>query len=84
MSDNIIPKVELLDDVSEGHADIIILKYPLWIDYSVESVSEMVGYFKSDVGMSDSQVSKVLLKRPTIVSNGLEKMAGKSEQVAKQ
>ena len=33
LPENIMPKVELLDDVSEGHADIILLNYPLWLDY---------------------------------------------------
>lgn len=34
----------------------------------------MVGFFKAEVGLGDSEVAKVLLKRPAIVSNGLEKM----------
>ena len=74
LPENIIPKVELLDEISEGHADIIILKYPLYLDYSVEGVSDLVSFLKERVNLANREVAKVLIKRPTVVSNGLEKM----------
>jgi len=74
LPDNIIPKVELLDEISEGHADIIILKYPLYLDYSLEGISDLVSFLKERVKLTNREVAKVLIKRPTLVSNGLEKM----------
>ncbi|GMH80602.1 hypothetical protein TL16_g08615 [Triparma laevis f. inornata] len=74
LPDNIIPKVELLDEISEGHADIIILKYPLYLDYSLEGISDLVSFLKERVKLANREVAKVLIKRPTLVSNGLEKM----------
>ncbi|KAL2339545.1 hypothetical protein Fmac_007485 [Flemingia macrophylla] len=72
----LVPRVELLMELSDGDPDgvkKVLLRFPIFLNYSEKHVEEHVGFLRSFVELDDRQIFRIILGFPAIVTASRER-----------
>ncbi|TKY74016.1 Mitochodrial transcription termination factor-related [Spatholobus suberectus] len=72
----LVPRVNVLMELSDGDEDgvrRVLLRFPMFLNYSVEHVEGHVGFLRSFVGFDDGQIFRIILGYPAIVTASRER-----------
>ncbi|XP_020206894.1 transcription termination factor MTERF8, chloroplastic [Cajanus cajan] len=72
----LVPRVKLLMELSDGDRDgvkKVLLRFPIFLNYSEKHVEEHVGFLRSFVELDDRQIFRIILGFPAIVTASRER-----------